>query len=121
MSADGYFGLCPTCHKTDGYINVGRSHWFLCDEHKVKWLIGANLFSSWRHESEEDQRKIYYDRGVDKYKEVEPFYSEPTEEERRRSADYEALKRRCAAIDRGYGVKFVNGEPIACGPEDFPF
>ena len=30
MSDDtGYFGLCPTCHKTDGYLNVGSSHWFV--------------------------------------------------------------------------------------------
>jgi hypothetical protein len=36
----GGFGLCPHCHKIDGDY-VGRSHWFLCDEHKVKWLVGA--------------------------------------------------------------------------------
>ena len=22
-----YFGVCPECHKNDGCINVGRSHW----------------------------------------------------------------------------------------------
>jgi hypothetical protein len=57
----GGFGLCPHCHKIDGDY-VGRSHWFLCDEHKVKWLVGANLFSSWRHETEEEQWQAYYAR-----------------------------------------------------------
>jgi hypothetical protein len=58
MSDDtGYFGLCPTCHKTDGYLNVGRSHWFVCDEHRTKWCAGANLFSSWREETEAEQRE----------------------------------------------------------------
>ena len=71
---DDLFGLCPHCHKNNGYINVGRSHWLLCDEHKVKWLAGANLFSSWREQTEGEQRKAYYARGVDAYKEVEPAY-----------------------------------------------
>src|SRR5690348_17591745 len=46
-----YFGGCPYCHKTDGYINVGREHWFVCDQHQTKWRIGENLFSSWREET----------------------------------------------------------------------
>jgi hypothetical protein len=33
---DGHFGLCPHCWGSDGFVNVGRSHWFVCDEHKVK-------------------------------------------------------------------------------------
>jgi hypothetical protein len=68
-----YFGGCPRCGRTDGYINVGRSHWFVCDEHRTKWCAGYNIFSSWRQETEEEQRKIYYDRGVDKYEEVTPL------------------------------------------------
>jgi hypothetical protein len=75
LADDGYFGLCPHCHKTNGYINVGRSHWFLCDEHKVKWCAGANLFSGWREETEEEQRRAYYAHGIDKYIEVKPFYT----------------------------------------------
>jgi hypothetical protein len=76
--ADGYFGWCPHCRNNDGYLNVGRSHWFVCDEHKTKWCIGANLFSSWRDETEEEQRHLYYERGIDKYQEVEPVF--PPEE-----------------------------------------
>ena len=48
-----YFGACPVCGKTDGYLNVGRNHWFVCREHKKKWCAGSNLFSDWRDETEE--------------------------------------------------------------------
>ena len=67
---DGYFGVCPICRKNDGYINVGRGHWFLCDEHKIKWLAGSNLFDSSKEQTEEEQRQIYDARGVGDYKEV---------------------------------------------------
>jgi hypothetical protein len=72
--ADDYFGLCPTCHKCEGFINVGRSHWLYCTEHKVKWLIGANIFSSWRDETEAEQRAIYNEIGMGGFKEVQPYY-----------------------------------------------
>jgi hypothetical protein len=48
-----YFGSCPECGKTDGYINIGGNHWFVCDKHKTKWCAGFNLFSCWKDESEE--------------------------------------------------------------------
>jgi hypothetical protein len=72
--ADGYFGWCPHCRNNDGFINVGRNHWFLCQEHKTKWWAGANLFSSWREETEEEQRAIYDKYGVGGYTEVEPVF-----------------------------------------------
>jgi hypothetical protein len=75
---NGQFGLCPTCHKTNGYINVGSNHWFRCDEHKMKWCTCANIFSSWREETEEQQRERYYGLGIDTYKMVEPFHPKPT-------------------------------------------
>jgi len=40
---DGHFGLCPHCHKHDGYVNIGKGHWFVCHEHKVMWCIGYNF------------------------------------------------------------------------------
>ena len=46
------FGGCPHCGQDDGYLNVGREHWFFCREHKTKWRVGTNLFSSWREEDE---------------------------------------------------------------------
>ena len=73
--ADGrevdYFGLCPECHSGDGFLNVGRTHVFLCHSHRVKWIFGANIFSSWRWESEADwERNAQLLAG---YREVVPF------------------------------------------------
>jgi hypothetical protein len=67
---DDYFGVCPHCGKNDGFINVGRSHWFFCKEHRVKWCAGANLFSSWRHETEAEQRRIYNEIGLGEFEEL---------------------------------------------------
>lgn len=53
-----YFGACPKCHDTDGYIKVGSDHWFLCIEHKIRWFVGSNLFSSWEEQTEEKQKEI---------------------------------------------------------------
>jgi hypothetical protein len=47
-----HFGWCPECGKTDGYLNIGRAHYFYCDAHRTRWCVGSNLFSSWRHEDE---------------------------------------------------------------------
>lgn len=49
---DDHFGLCPVCHNTDGYLNVGRTHWFFCNAHLTCWCPGSNLLSSWQHEDE---------------------------------------------------------------------
>jgi hypothetical protein len=74
--ADGYFGLCPHCHNNDGYLNVGRGHWFVCHEHKVKWLVGSNLFSSWRYQTEDEQRAIYDKYNLSSYTEVREHHPE---------------------------------------------
>lgn len=49
-----YFGGCPYCGLNDGCLNLGRDHWYVCHTHRTKWWVGSNLFSSWRHEDEED-------------------------------------------------------------------
>ena len=49
-----HFGACPHCHEDGYYLNIGRDHWFICDEHKVAWCVGSNLFSSWQSEAKED-------------------------------------------------------------------
>ena len=72
-NCDDYFGLCPHCHQTDGYYNAGRNHWFFCREHKTKWWAGSNLFSSWRDETEEEQRKQYDVNAFGSYERVEPY------------------------------------------------
>ncbi len=46
------FGGCPHCGETDGYLNDGSDHWFICHQHKTKWCAGSNLFSGWRDENE---------------------------------------------------------------------
>jgi hypothetical protein len=71
---DDYFGLCPICHKDDGYLNIGRSHWFYCKEHKKRWCAGGNLFSSWRHQTEKEQRKLYDEVGMSEFATVEPYH-----------------------------------------------
>ena len=67
----GYFGGCPTCGLNDGCFSIGRDHWFVCHQHKTKWWIGSNLFSSWRELTEEEHTRNYY-RLCD-YREVEPL------------------------------------------------
>jgi len=46
-----YFGHCPVPGHENYYLNVGRKHWMVCEKCRIKWLIGENLFSSWRQES----------------------------------------------------------------------
>jgi hypothetical protein len=65
------WGECPVCGTSEGHLNVGRSHWFYCKEHKVKWCIGWNLFSTWRDQTEEEQRKIYDEVGMGGFRRIE--------------------------------------------------
>jgi len=73
-----YFGVCPKCHKNDGYINVGKSQWFYCKEHRACWCIGVNLFSSWKYETLEGQEEVYDALGMENYTEVVPYTEEET-------------------------------------------
>ncbi len=52
-----HFGVCPACGGQPQYLNVGRCHWFYCEDHQVCWFVGSNLFSSWKNEDEETWRK----------------------------------------------------------------
>jgi hypothetical protein len=70
-----YFGVCPHCGKNDGYLNVGKGHWFFCKEHRLKWLIGANLFSSWRDQTEAEQRRLYDEVGLGDFDEYHEYRS----------------------------------------------
>lgn len=68
---DAHFGVCPECFRGDGFLNIGRDHWFHCRTHKLKWHVGSNLFSAWRHESEsrwaENAELLAGYRGVEEY------------------------------------------------------
>lgn len=52
--SENRFQECPRCGKSNGYFNNNRHHWGVCDEHRLTWYIGSNLFSSWKDETEED-------------------------------------------------------------------
>lgn len=67
-----YFGGCPTCGQNDGYRNLGRSHWFYCQRHRLRWCAGENLFSSWRGENDEIWNKNW--ALLEGFKEVKPLY-----------------------------------------------
>jgi hypothetical protein len=73
MSSD-YFGLCPRCYKTDGYINIGRGQWYYCVKHRTTWYPGWNVCDSWRSQTLEDQQAIYAAMDFDSYQEVEPYF-----------------------------------------------
>ena len=74
-----YFGLCPICRKHDGYLNAGRTHVFYCNEHKLSWRGGVNIFSTWQFETEEQQRKTWQ---VGRFQRVEPYFPSGTITER---------------------------------------
>ena len=76
---DDHFGLCPVCHKSDGYLNIGKTHMGVCHAHKKAWPVGMNLFSSWEHETEEDWKRNA--KTLVEYEEVEGFtYPRPEPE-----------------------------------------
>ena len=74
VTTDQYFGGCPYCGGNDGYLNVERGHWFMCDRHKTKWCAGSNLFSGWRDENEEVWRLNRF--RLAEYMTVEPVMPE---------------------------------------------
>ena len=72
-----YFGSCPICRETDGYVNIGRGHWFLCTKHKFFWYAGTDLFSSWEDETEQEQRKIFDELGLDSFRDITDWGPRP--------------------------------------------
>jgi hypothetical protein len=71
VNRDHYFGACPECGGTDGYLNVQKSHWFVCDTHQTCWCAGSGLFSCWHEESEEVWAANV--KKLDRYRQVEPL------------------------------------------------
>ena len=53
------FGECPVCGGGGEYRNIYRHHFFFCDEHRLVWMTGTNVFSSWREETVEDWRAAW--------------------------------------------------------------
>jgi hypothetical protein len=71
VTTTNYFGGCPTCGGCDGYLNLRRDHWMVCHACKTRWVIGANLFSSWRDETEADWERNYL--LLSGYRQVKPI------------------------------------------------
>jgi ssDNA-binding Zn-finger/Zn-ribbon topoisomerase 1 len=103
--SEHYFGACPKCGDQGGFMNVGRSHWVVCDEHQTKWCAGSNLFSSWQDETEDTWRENA--AKLEGYEEVEPMPWEPTAEEK-------------AERDRQI-AESKNQPPAEIEDDDFPF
>ena len=70
---ENYFGGCPQCGGNDGFANVGRSHWGFCTKHKTRWCFGSNLLSSWRDETQDQQRTWYNANNLGSFEKVEPL------------------------------------------------
>src|SRR5262249_49511508 len=70
-------GGCPQCGGNDGYLNIGRDHWFVCHTHRTKWCRGSNLFSSWRGQNpkewEENDVRVGASRWVEPLCDDEAF------------------------------------------------
>ena len=63
---NNYFGHCLIPEHKNFYCNVkfkgdvyGKSHIMYCEECKICWKIGRNLFGSWRDETDEDWDKNF--------------------------------------------------------------
>jgi hypothetical protein len=55
---------CPVCEEESPYVNAGRVHVGYCQPCGVSFIIGTNLFSSWRDETEDEQRAAYAAAGI---------------------------------------------------------
>ena len=99
-----YFGLCPDCHAEPAIRNVNRTHVAHCEKCRVKWIIGANLFSSWRDETEADWKDSA--SLLSGFREVQPYFASDdgfaAHDKKRRDLTEEGIQ-----IVRGNGGFFV--------------
>jgi hypothetical protein len=71
---DGYWGLCPVCHKTDGCVtDVAMRHFYFCKQHKVRWCVGQNLFSIWMVYDAEQRERRMNEMGLYTFEDVKPY------------------------------------------------
>jgi ssDNA-binding Zn-finger/Zn-ribbon topoisomerase 1 len=52
-----YFGECPECGAEGVCLNIYKTQFMVCHEHKVCWCIGTCLLDGWQDESEETWKK----------------------------------------------------------------
>ena len=67
-----YFGVCPICAKTDGYVNVRREHWLVCRDHHLRWRASTNLASNGSSDCPSKRDANWSD--IRHYRVVHPFY-----------------------------------------------
>ena len=73
VTTDEYFGGCPNCGRTNGYITLnGGEHWFVCDEHQVRWCAGYGLFSDCAEPMSQTELAKHY-RAIS-FRVVKPVY-----------------------------------------------
>lgn len=118
-SRTNHFGVCPTCRRQDGCHSIGPDHWYVCDTHKVKWMIGSDLFSCWRDLTPQERF-----RNADKlagYREVEPYsflkHGPPAERAAYRAAVAEVKR---LATQAGLRVRIDTFADIIVDPIDGP-
>jgi hypothetical protein len=46
-----YSDRCPECGEAGINLNVGRDHWFICFEDRVRWYAGCGVIDGWKDES----------------------------------------------------------------------
>ena len=64
-------GVCSKCGKTDGFVNLGKEHWFICRDHKSKWLAGINMYEGWKNQTVAQTESI--ELMLSSYKEIVPL------------------------------------------------
>ncbi len=118
------WGGCPVCGRNDGFLNVGRDHWFRCDAHKTCWWHGSNIFSGWRDENEEIWRQNVQLLGTYTKVEAISHWSDLWPRPLARSA--ERWRRLCCAVSAAVRwLRIRLGVIVAGGPssaeDDIPF
>jgi len=108
VEQDYFWGVCPHCHRNDGYLNIGTDHWFICHTHRVKWVRGANLFSSWRYETETDWE--HNQTRIAEYREIEPLWAPPS-----RETEHSSLCETCGTL---HPPCKKCGQPTHCPPDE---
>ncbi len=70
-----HFGTCPECGHANSVLNVGKTHWFYCPRHGLRWCGGYNIIGSWEHETEADWCRN--ELQLQAMSEVEPYFPGP--------------------------------------------
>lgn len=104
VTTDEYFGGCPKCGKSSGYLNVHKSHYGTCEEHKAYWPIGSGLFSSWLDETESDWQRNR--ELLSTYEEVTPIRAAPPYSEEELNAFQRGSEPAACPMDDGFDWLF---------------